>query len=32
VELQVAERGNVTDKTVVKFHVTCQVTPDETAN
>jgi Tfp pilus assembly protein PilN len=32
VELQVAEKGNVTDKTVVKFHVTCQVTPDETAN
>ncbi len=32
VELQVAEKGTVTDKTVVKFHVTCQVTPDESAN
>jgi Tfp pilus assembly protein PilN len=32
VELQVAEKGTVTDKNVVKFHVTCQVTPDETAN
>jgi len=32
VELQVAERGNVTDKQVVKFQLTCSVTPDESAN
>lgn len=32
VELEVAEKGNVTDKTVVKFRLTCQVTPDESAN
>lgn len=32
VELDVAERGNVTDKQVVKFRVSCQVTPNETAN
>ena len=32
VELQVAEKGSVTDKTVVKFRLTCNVTPDETAN
>ena len=32
VELEVAEKGTVTDKTVVKFRVTCQVTPDESAN
>jgi len=32
VELQVAEKGNVTDKTVVKFRLTCQVTPDKSAN
>ena len=32
VELSVAERGNVTDKQVVKFQLTCSVTPDESAN
>src|SRR5690349_11988624 len=32
VELQVAEKGNVTDKQVVKFQLTCSVTPDESAN
>jgi type IV pilus assembly protein PilN len=32
VELQIAEKGNVTDKSVVKFRLTCQVTPDESAN
>jgi type IV pilus assembly protein PilN len=32
VELEVAEKGNVIDKTVVKFRLTCQVTPDESAN
>lgn len=32
VELSVAERGNVTDKHVVKFQLTCSVTPDQTAN
>ena len=32
VELEVAEKGSVTDKTVVKFRLTCQVTPDESAN
>jgi type IV pilus assembly protein PilN len=32
VELDVAEKGNVTDKQVVKFRLTCQVTPDERAN
>jgi Tfp pilus assembly protein PilN len=32
VELEVAEKGSVTDKTVVKFRLTCKVTPDETAN
>ena len=32
VELEVAEKGSVTEKTVVKFKLTCQVTPDETAN
>ena len=32
VELQVAERGQVTQKDVVKFKITCQVTPDERAN
>jgi type IV pilus assembly protein PilN len=31
-ELEVAEKGNVTDKTVVKFRLTCQVTPNESAN
>ena len=28
VELEFAERGTVTDREVVKFRVTCQVTPD----
>jgi type IV pilus assembly protein PilN len=32
VNLEVAEKGMVTDKTVVKFRLTCQVTPDESAN
>jgi len=32
VELQVAEKGAVTDKSVVKFRLTCQVTPDKSAN
>jgi Tfp pilus assembly protein PilN len=32
VELEVAEKGSVTDKTVVKFRLTCKVTPDESAN
>ena len=32
VELQVAERGQVSQKDVVKFKITCQVTPDERAN
>jgi type IV pilus assembly protein PilN len=32
VELEVAEKGNVTDKSVVKFRITCSVTPDESAN
>jgi len=32
VELQVAEKGTVTEKSVVKFRLTCQVTPDESAN
>ncbi len=32
VELGIAEKGTVSDKTVVKFRVSCQVTPDETAN
>lgn len=32
VELEVAERGQVTDHDVVKFRLTCQVTPDESAN
>jgi type IV pilus assembly protein PilN len=32
VELDFAERGNVTDREVVKFRVTCQVTPDEPAH
>lgn len=32
VNLEVAEKGTVTDKTVVKFRVSCQVTPDESAN
>ena len=32
VELDFAERGNVTDREVVKFRLTCQVTPDEPAH
>ena len=28
----VAEKGTVSDKTVVKFRLTCQVTPDPSAN
>ena len=32
VELDIAEKGSVTDKQVVKFRLTCQVTPDESAN
>lgn len=32
VELGVAERGTVGDRDVVKFRVTCKVTPDEPAN
>jgi hypothetical protein len=31
-ELAVAERGNVTDKSVVKFSLSCQVSPDQGAN
>ena len=32
VNLDVAEKGAVTDKDVVKFRLTCTVTPDATAN
>ena len=32
VELNVAERGKVQDHSVVKFRLTCAVTPDEPAN
>jgi len=32
VELEFAERGGQGDRQTVKFRVTCQVTPDETAN
>ena len=32
VELAVAERGQVTDKSVVKFQVSCTVNPDKGAN
>jgi type IV pilus assembly protein PilN len=32
VELGVAETGTITDRDVVKFRITCQVTPDEPAN
>lgn len=32
VELGVAEHGNATGKDVVKFRLTCQVTPDQSAN
>jgi len=32
VSLEVAERGTILERDVVKFRVTCQVTPDEPAN
>lgn len=32
VELSVAEKGMAGDKSVVKFRLTCQVTPDDSAN
>ena len=32
VELGVAETGQIIDRDVVKFRITCQVTPDEPAN
>ena len=32
VELAVAERGQVTDKSVVKFSLSCQMNPDQGAN
>ena len=32
VELGVAETGQIIDRDVVKFRITCQVTPDESAN
>jgi len=32
VELGVAEHGTATGKDVVKFRLTCQVTPDQSAN
>ncbi len=32
VNLEVAERGTIQDRDVVKFRVSCQVTPDEPAN
>jgi Tfp pilus assembly protein PilN len=32
VELEVAERGDVAEHHIVKFRITCQVTPDEPAN
>lgn len=32
VELGVAETGLITERDVVKFRITCQVTPDESAN
>jgi len=32
VELDIAEKGTASDKQVVKFRLTCQVTPDESAN
>ncbi|HEY3216977.1 MAG TPA: PilN domain-containing protein [Candidatus Eisenbacteria bacterium] len=32
VELGVAERGQVASHDVVKFHISCQVTPDQPAN
>lgn len=32
VELKVAERGSVSDRDVVKFQVSCSITPEEPAN
>mgnify|MGYP003694304973 CR=1 FL=1 len=32
IELGVAEKGQVAAKNVVKFKITCRVTPDERAN
>jgi hypothetical protein len=32
VELEVAERSDTGDRDVVKFRITCTVTPNETAN
>jgi Tfp pilus assembly protein PilN len=32
VELEVAERGELNERRVVKFRISCQVTPDEPAN
>ncbi|TMQ48223.1 MAG: PilN domain-containing protein [Candidatus Eisenbacteria bacterium] len=32
VELEVAERTELSDHNVVKFHISCKVTPDEPAN
>ena len=32
VELGVAETGQISDRDVVRFRITCQVTPDESAN
>jgi hypothetical protein len=32
VELEVAERAVVQESEVVRFRITCQVTPDEPAN
>jgi Tfp pilus assembly protein PilN len=32
VELGVAERGQVANHDVVKFHISCQITPDQPAN
>jgi len=32
VDLQLAERGNVSNKPMVKFRLTCDVTPEEPAN
>jgi hypothetical protein len=32
VELEVAERNTINEREVVKFRLTCQVTPNEPAN
>jgi type IV pilus assembly protein PilN len=32
VELEVAERGSVADRNIVRFRLRCQITPDEQAN